>query len=48
MLVADKRRVVAIKAESVDEVLARTNTIAEMMHLDQAMRAGAARPSRHG
>ncbi|MDP9051119.1 MAG: bifunctional UDP-N-acetylglucosamine diphosphorylase/glucosamine-1-phosphate N-acetyltransferase GlmU [Acidobacteriota bacterium] len=42
MLVADHRRVVAIKADSVDEVLG-ANTIAEMMHLDQAMRAGAAR-----
>ena len=42
MLVADGRRVVAIKADSVDEVLG-ANTIAEMMHLDQAMRARAAR-----
>jgi bifunctional UDP-N-acetylglucosamine pyrophosphorylase / glucosamine-1-phosphate N-acetyltransferase len=42
MLVKDGRRVVAIKADSVDEVLG-ANTIAEMMHLDQAMRAGAAR-----
>jgi bifunctional UDP-N-acetylglucosamine pyrophosphorylase/glucosamine-1-phosphate N-acetyltransferase len=41
MLVADGRRVVAIKADSVDEVLG-ANTIAEMMHLDQAMRARAA------
>ena len=39
MLVADGRRVVAIPAHSVDEVLG-ANTIAEMMHLDQAMRAG--------
>ena len=42
MLVADGRRVVALKAESVDEVLG-ANTIAEAMHLDQAMRAAAAR-----
>src|ERR1039458_6462500 len=42
MLVADGRRVVALKAESVDEVLG-ANTIAEVMHLDQAMRAAAAR-----
>jgi len=42
MLVADGRRVVAIKAASVDEVLG-ANTIAEMMHLDAAIRAGAAR-----
>jgi bifunctional UDP-N-acetylglucosamine pyrophosphorylase/glucosamine-1-phosphate N-acetyltransferase len=41
MLVTDGRRVVAIKADSVDEVLG-ANTIAEMMHLDQAMRARAA------
>lgn len=41
MLVADGQRVVAMKAESVDEVLG-ANTIAEMMHLDQAMRAEAA------
>jgi bifunctional UDP-N-acetylglucosamine pyrophosphorylase/glucosamine-1-phosphate N-acetyltransferase len=42
MLVADGRRVVALQAESVDEVLG-ANTIAEMMHLDQAMRAATAR-----
>lgn len=42
MLVADGERVVALKAESVDEVLG-ANTIAEMMHLDQSMRAEAAR-----
>jgi bifunctional UDP-N-acetylglucosamine pyrophosphorylase/glucosamine-1-phosphate N-acetyltransferase len=42
MLVADGERVVAVQAESVDEVLG-ANTIAEMMHLDQAMRAAAAR-----
>jgi len=41
MLVADRRRVIALKAESVDEVLG-ANTIAEMMHLDQTMRASAA------
>lgn len=37
MMVADGLRVVAVKAESVDEVLG-ANTIAEMMHLDAAMR----------
>jgi bifunctional UDP-N-acetylglucosamine pyrophosphorylase/glucosamine-1-phosphate N-acetyltransferase len=37
MLVADGARVVAVKAESVNEVLG-ANTIAEMMHLDAAMR----------
>src|SRR5580698_10222986 len=37
MLVAEGKRVVAIKADSVDEVLG-ANTIAEMMHLDAAMR----------
>ena len=37
MLVADGERVVAVQAESVDEVLG-ANTIAEMMHLDAAMR----------
>jgi bifunctional UDP-N-acetylglucosamine pyrophosphorylase/glucosamine-1-phosphate N-acetyltransferase len=42
MLVADGERVVAVKAESVDEVLG-ANTIAEMMHLDEAMRAATAR-----
>ena len=42
MLVADGERVVAVQAESVDEVLG-ANTIAEMMHLDAAMRVGAAR-----
>ncbi|WP_263381345.1 bifunctional UDP-N-acetylglucosamine diphosphorylase/glucosamine-1-phosphate N-acetyltransferase GlmU [Granulicella arctica] len=41
MLVADGERVVAVKAESVDEVLG-ANTIAEMMHLDAAMRMGTA------
>jgi bifunctional UDP-N-acetylglucosamine pyrophosphorylase/glucosamine-1-phosphate N-acetyltransferase len=42
MLVAEGERVVAVQAESVDEVLG-ANTIAEMMHLDQAMRATVAR-----
>jgi bifunctional UDP-N-acetylglucosamine pyrophosphorylase/glucosamine-1-phosphate N-acetyltransferase len=42
MLVGDGRRVVAVKAESVDEVLG-ANTIAEMMHLDGAMRMATAR-----
>ncbi len=42
MLVADGQRVVAVQAESIDEVLG-ANTIAEMMHLDSAMRLGAAR-----
>ena len=42
MLVADGERVVAVQAASVDEVLG-ANTIAEMMHLDAAMRIGAAR-----
>ncbi len=37
MLVASGERVVAVKADSVDEVLG-ANTIAEMMHLDAAMR----------
>jgi bifunctional UDP-N-acetylglucosamine pyrophosphorylase/glucosamine-1-phosphate N-acetyltransferase len=41
MLVADGERVVAVKADSVDEVLG-ANTIAEMMHLDAAMRLNAA------
>ena len=41
-LVAKGDRVVAVRAESVDEVLG-ANTIAEMMHLDQAMRAAAAK-----
>ena len=41
MLVEDGERVVAVKAEHVDEVLG-ANTIAEMMHLDQAMRAATA------
>jgi len=42
MLVADGQRVVAVQAESVDEVLG-ANTIAEMMHLDAAMRLDTAR-----
>jgi len=42
MLVADGERVVATQAESVDEVLG-ANTIAEMMHLDAAMRLATAR-----
>jgi bifunctional UDP-N-acetylglucosamine pyrophosphorylase/glucosamine-1-phosphate N-acetyltransferase len=40
MLVADGRRVVALQASSVDEVLG-ANTIAEMMHLDRAIRTNA-------
>ena len=42
MLVASGQRVVATVAESVDEVLG-ANTIAEMMHLDAAMRRNNAR-----
>ncbi len=42
MLVEDGERVVAVKARSVDEVLG-ANTIAEMMHLDAAMRMEAAK-----
>ena len=42
MLVAEGKRVVALKADSVDEVLG-ANTIAEMMHLDAAMRLATAR-----
>ena len=42
LLVADGEKVVATKAESVDEVLG-ANTIAEMMHLDEAMRLTTAR-----
>ncbi len=42
MMVADGLRVVAVKADSVDEVLG-ANTIAEMMHLDAAMRISKAR-----
>ena len=37
MLVGEGKRVVAVQADSVDEVLG-ANTIAEMMHLDAAMR----------
>jgi len=42
LMVHDGLRVVAVQAESVNEVLG-ANTIAEMMHLDQAMRSLAAR-----
>ena len=42
LLVADGEKVVATKAENVDEVLG-ANTIAEMMHLDEAMRLAKAR-----
>ncbi len=42
ILVSDRERVVAVRAETADEVLG-ANTIAEMMHLDQTMRAAAAR-----
>jgi bifunctional UDP-N-acetylglucosamine pyrophosphorylase/glucosamine-1-phosphate N-acetyltransferase len=42
MLVAEGKRVVAIKADSVDEVLG-ANTIAEIMHLDAAIRLATAR-----
>ena len=42
MLVGEGKRVVALKADSVDEVLG-ANTIAEMMHLDAAMRLATAR-----
>jgi bifunctional UDP-N-acetylglucosamine pyrophosphorylase/glucosamine-1-phosphate N-acetyltransferase len=42
MLVGESKRVVAVQAESVDEVLG-ANTIAEMMHLDAAVRAATAR-----
>jgi len=42
LMVRDGLRVVAVQAESVDQVLG-ANTIAEMMHLDQAMRSLAAR-----
>ena len=42
MLVADGQRVVALKADHVDEVLG-ANTIVEMMHLDSAMRRATAR-----
>jgi bifunctional UDP-N-acetylglucosamine pyrophosphorylase/glucosamine-1-phosphate N-acetyltransferase len=41
MLVAEGKRVVAIQADNVDEVLG-ANTIAEMMHLDAAMRRATA------
>jgi len=42
MLVADGHRVDAIQVESIDEVLG-ANTIAEMMHLDAAIRLATAR-----
>ena len=42
LLAAEGKRVIAIKADSVDEVLG-ANTIAEMMHLDAAMRLANAR-----
>jgi bifunctional UDP-N-acetylglucosamine pyrophosphorylase / glucosamine-1-phosphate N-acetyltransferase len=42
MLVAEGKRVVAVKADSVDEVLG-ANTISEMMHLDAAMRLATAK-----
>jgi bifunctional UDP-N-acetylglucosamine pyrophosphorylase/glucosamine-1-phosphate N-acetyltransferase len=42
MLVADHQRVVAVHADNIDEVLG-ANTIAEMMHLDTAMRLATAR-----
>ncbi len=42
MLVADGERVIAVKADNVNEVLG-ANTIAEMMHLDAAMRMETAR-----
>jgi len=41
MLVAEGKRVVAIEAESVNEILG-ANTITEMMHLDAAMRLNTA------
>jgi len=42
LLVAQGQRVVALQADTVDEVLG-ANTIAEMMHLDAAMRLATAR-----
>jgi bifunctional UDP-N-acetylglucosamine pyrophosphorylase/glucosamine-1-phosphate N-acetyltransferase len=42
LLVAQGQRVVALQADNVDEVLG-ANTIAEMMHLDAAMRLATAR-----
>jgi bifunctional UDP-N-acetylglucosamine pyrophosphorylase/glucosamine-1-phosphate N-acetyltransferase len=42
LLVAEGKRVIAVQGESVDEVLG-ANTIAEMMHLDAAMRMSAAK-----
>jgi bifunctional UDP-N-acetylglucosamine pyrophosphorylase/glucosamine-1-phosphate N-acetyltransferase len=42
ILVAEGKRVIALKANNIDEVLG-ANTIAEMMHLDAAMRLATAR-----
>jgi bifunctional UDP-N-acetylglucosamine pyrophosphorylase/glucosamine-1-phosphate N-acetyltransferase len=42
LLVGEGKRVIAVQGDSVDEVLG-ANTIAEMMHLDAAMRLNAAR-----
>jgi bifunctional UDP-N-acetylglucosamine pyrophosphorylase/glucosamine-1-phosphate N-acetyltransferase len=42
MLVAEGQRVIAVQADNIDEVLG-ANTIAEMMHLDAAMRLNTAR-----
>jgi len=42
LLVSEGQRVIAIQAEHIDEVLG-ANTIAEMMHLDAAMRLATAR-----
>jgi bifunctional UDP-N-acetylglucosamine pyrophosphorylase / glucosamine-1-phosphate N-acetyltransferase len=42
LLAAEGKRVIAIKADHIDEVLG-ANTIAEMMHLDAAMRLATAR-----
>ncbi len=42
MLVAEGERVIAVQADNIDEVLG-ANTIAEMMHLDAAMRLNTAK-----
>ncbi len=42
LLASESKRVIAIKADDIDEVLG-ANTIAEMMHLDAAMRLATAR-----
>ena len=42
MLVAEGQRVIAVQADNIDEVLG-ANTIAEMVHLDAAMRLNTAR-----